>query len=159
MRDPLYLTRKAAERLRKELAEREAKRRELATAIGVAREHGDISENAEYDTAKDAQALNESRINQLHGKLTRVQIIEDLGLGDDRAYIGATVRVRDLDAGAERRITLLSAEEAEPDHDIISYQSPIGKGLLGREVGDEVEIETPGGTLRLEVLEITRELG
>jgi transcription elongation factor GreA len=157
--DPLYLTRKGAEKLRKELAERETRRRDISAAIGTAREHGDISENAEYDSAKDAQALNETRISQLHGKLTRVQIIEDLGLAADRAYIGATLRVRDTDTGAERTFTLLSAEEAEPDRDVISYQSPIGKGLLGHEIGDEVEIEIPSGILHFEVLDIRRELG
>lgn len=156
MRDPLYLTRACADRLRRDLAALEAARTGLSKAIGVAREHGDLSENAEYDTAREALELNELRSAQLRGKLAHVEIIEDLDLPDDRIYVGAAARVRNCDTGAERTITLLSAEESDPDKDIISYQSPVGKGLLGHAVGDIAEIETPGGVLRFEIVAITR---
>jgi len=156
MRDPLYLTRACADRLRRDLAALEAARTGLSKAIGVAREHGDLSENAEYDTARAALELNELRSAQLRAKLARVEIIEELNLPDDRIYVGATARVRDRDTGLERTITVLSAEESDPDHDVISYESPIGKGLLGHAVGECVEIETPGGAMRIEILKITR---
>jgi len=156
MRDPLYLTRAHADKLRKDLAALEAARTGLSKAIGVAREHGDLSENAEYDAAREAQEMNDLRIAQLRTKLARVEIIEDLNLPDDKIYIGAAAHVRNLDTGTERTIKLLSAEEADPDHDVISYQSPIGKGLLGREAGEHVEVDTPGGLIRFEILSIKR---
>jgi transcription elongation factor GreA len=155
----VYLTRAGADKLRKELDYlKTTRRRELSKEIGAAREHGDLRENAEYDAAKEAQALNETRIGELERKLSNVHIIEDMDLPDDRAYIGATVTVRDLDTDEESEYTLLSVEEADPDRNIISYTSPIGKGLLGHEIGDQVEIETPKRVFVFDVVDIRRDI-
>ena len=155
----VYLTRAGADKLRKELDYlKTTRRRELSKEIGAAREHGDLRENAEYDAAKEAQALNETRIGELERKLSNVHIIEDMDLPDDRAYIGATVTVRDLDTDEESEYTLLSVEEADPDRNIISYTSPIGKGLLGHEIGDQVAIETPKRVFVFDVVDIRRDI-
>ena len=131
-------------------------RMRIAKAIGEARAQGDISENAEYDAAKDAQAHNEARIADLEGTLSNVAFIEDMNIPSDKIFIGATVVLVDMDAGKEIRYTLVSPEEAEFGEDRISVFSPIGKGLLTHKAGDEVSIQVPAGLKRFKVLGIKR---
>ena len=153
----IYLTREGYEKLREELEFlKTVKRRELSKAVGEARSHGDISENAEYDAAKEAQALNEKRIAELEEKLSHARIIDDENIPKDEVLIGATVKLRDLDSGGELQYTLVSEIEADYGQGKISIASPVGKGLLGHKENETVEIKTPAGILRYKILKITR---
>ena len=133
------------------------KRHQISRAIGEARKHGDISENAEYDAAKDAQGLNEKRISELEEKLSRVRILDDEDIPKDEVLIGATVRLKDLDTEEELEYTLLSEEEADYAQGKISISSPVGKCLLNHKENDIVEIKIPAGILKYKVLKISRE--
>ncbi len=117
---------------------------------------GDLSENAEYDAAKDAQAHCEARIAELEGKLGNVRVIEDLSIPADKVYIGALVTVEDLEKKETKTHRLVSPEEAGLDEDNLSIFSPVGKGLMGHAAGEELEIEIPAGVLRCKILEIKR---
>ncbi len=153
----VYLTREGYERLRKELELlKTVRRRELSKEIGIARAHGDISENAEYDAAKDAQALNEARIAGLEKRLIQAQILDDTNIAKDRALIGATVKLKDLDSREEIQYTLLSELEADFSQGKISITSPLGKGLLGHKENEIVEIKIPAGIVKYRILKISR---
>ena len=153
----VYLTRVGYEKLRKELEYLQTiKRRELSAAIGKARDHGDISENAEYDAAKDEQAFNELRISKLEQNLNPVRIIEDENLATDEILIGATVELKNMDSGDEIEYTLVSEIEADYDQGKISVTSPVGKGLIGLKENEIVEIKVPVGILKYKVLKISR---
>jgi len=153
----VYLTREGYEKLRKELELlKTVRRRELSAEIGIARAHGDISENAEYDAAKDAQALNEARIAGLEKRLVQAQILDDTNIDKDKALIGATVKLKDLDSGEEIQYTLLSELEADFSQGKISITSPLGKGLLGHKENEIVEIKVPAGIVKYQILKISR---
>lgn len=153
-----FLTRKGYEKLTKKLENlKTVQRRKLSKAIGIARDHGDISENAEYDAAKEAQGLNEKKIAELEGKLAGARIIEHEDIAKDKAYIGATVHLKDLDTEEELQYTLVSAVEADFELGKISIASPIGKALLGQKEKATVEINVPAGTLRYKIVKITRD--
>ncbi len=155
--DYTYLTREGHEKLKEDLGHlKTVRRRELSKAIGKARDHGDISENAEYDAAKDAQALNEERIAELEGKLAHVRILEDENIPKDKVYIGAKVLLKDLDSQEEFEYALVSEVEADYEQGKISITSPVGKGLLGKKQGEDVEIEVPAGILKYKILQISR---
>ena len=154
---PVYLTREGYQRLVDQLESlKTTERQRIAKAIGEARAQGDISENAEYDAAKDAQGHNESRISEMEGNLSNVAFIEDMNIPSDKIFIGAKVRLTDLDTKKEVRYMLVSPEEAMFEKDRLSVFSPIGAGLLKHAVGDEVTITVPAGTKRFKVLEIKR---
>jgi transcription elongation factor GreA len=153
----LYLTKEGHKKLSEELEYlKTVKRRELSKAIGEARSHGDISENAEYDAAKEAQGLNEKRIAELEQKLSTARILDE-GISDEEVLIGATVTLKDVDTGEEVKYTLVCAEEADYEQGRISVSSPIGSGLLNHKVDDVVEIAIPAGTLKYQILNISRE--
>ncbi|MGA1795479.1 MAG: transcription elongation factor GreA [bacterium] len=153
-----YLTREGYKKLKDELEYlKGTKRREISAQIGEARAHGDISENAEYDAAKEAQAHVERKIAALEVKLARVKIIEDENLPDDKVYIGARVKLYDCQAESEVCYLLVSPEEADFKEGKISTTAPVGRALLGREVGDSVKVKAPNGIKEYEILEITRE--
>ena len=152
-----YLTPEGYEKLRKKLEDlRTTKRRKLAKAIGEARAHGDISENAEYDAAKDAQGMNEKKIAELEESLSNSQILDDTKIAKDEALIGATVKLKDLDSGEELEYMLVAELEADFAQNKISVTSPVGKGLLGHKVKETVEIQVPAGTLKYKILKISR---
>lgn len=152
-----YLTPDGYEKLRKELEYlKTTKRRELSKAIGAARAHGDISENAEYDAAKEAQGLNEKRIAEMENSLASAQIIDDSKMSKDEVLVGATVKLKDMDSGEELEYMLVSEEEADYAQNKISVTSPVGSGLLEHKKGDIVEIKVPAGTLKYKVIAITR---
>lgn len=152
-----YLTRDGYEKLRKELDYlKTVKRKELSRAIGEARSHGDISENAEYDYAKESQGLNEKKIFELEGRLAHAQIIDDENIPKDEVLIGATVRLKDLDTGEELEYTIVSEDEADYSQGKISLSSPVGSGLLNHKKGHAVEIHVPAGVLKYKILKITR---
>jgi len=132
------------------------KRRELSKDIGRAREHGDISENAEYDAAKEAQAFNEKKIAELEETLSNVQLLDDTNIPKDEALLGATVKLKDLTSGEELQYTLVSEPEADFSQGRISVTSPVGKSLLGHKKNQIVEIKVPAGILKYKILKISR---
>jgi len=152
-----YLSHQGYEKLRKNLEFlKTTKRRKLSKAIGKAREHGDISENAEYDAAKEEQGLNEKRIAELEAKLINAEILDDTNMPRDEALIGATVKMKDVDSGEELQYTLVSELEADYSQGKISVASPIGRGLLGHKKNEIVKIEVPAGILKYKILKISR---
>ena len=153
----LYLTRDGYEKLVKELENlKTVKRRALSKAVGEARAHGDISENAEYDAAKDAQGLNEKRIAELEEKLSQARIIENENMSCDEVLIGARVQLKDRDTDEILEYVLVSEAEADYNEGKISISSPVGKALLHHKVKEIVEIEVPAGMLKYEIIKISR---
>ena len=159
MANEVYLTREGFNKLQSQLEHLKVKERQkIAKAIGEARAQGDISENAEYDAAKDAQAHCESRIAELEAKLANVRIIEDQNIASDKVLIGALVSLKDVKSGEQMKYLMVSPEEASYEESKISIFSPIGKGLLGHKVGESVEIKVPAGILHYKILKIERPL-
>ena len=157
MAQEIYLTRAGYEKLCNDLETlKTTERRKISKAIAEARAQGDISENAEYDAAKDAQAHCEARIAELEGKLASVRIIENENIPDDKVFIGAKVTLRDLESKEQITYMMVSSEEANYEENKLSIFSPIGKGLMGHEVGKEIAIKVPAGTLRYKILKIER---
>ncbi|HOD12688.1 MAG TPA: transcription elongation factor GreA [Candidatus Omnitrophota bacterium] len=157
MAGEVYLTKEGYEKLQTELERlKTVERNKISRAIGEARLLGDISENAEYDAAKDAQAHCEARIAELEEKLSRVRIIDNEDIPKDKAFIGAFVTIVDVDSGSKDRYMLVSPEESDYESGKISIQSPIGKALLGRQVGEAIEINVPAGTLKYKITKIER---
>ena len=153
----IYLSRAGYEKLRQELEYlKNTKRREISKAIGEARAQGDLSENAEYDAAKEAQGYCEAHISELQGKLSDVRIIEDMDIPADKVYIGAIVSLKDLDSGEEIQYTLVSPEEADYETNKLSILSPVGKGLMGKAQGEEVDVQVPAGALKYKIEKIER---
>jgi transcription elongation factor GreA len=152
-----HLTPEGYEKLRKELEYlKNVKRKELSKAIGEARAHGDISENAEYDAAKDAQGLNEKKISELQHILATSQILDNENISRDEVLIGATVKLKDMKSGEDLEYTLVSEEEADYAEGKISVSSPVGSGLLNHKEKDVVEIKVPAGVLKYKILKISR---
>ena len=129
----------------------------LLAEIKRAMEMGDLSENAEYHAAKEAQGHLERKIGEVEDKLSRVHTVDADDIPTDKVYLFAKVQVRDLDRGEEIVYTISPPDEVDIDNDIISVKSPIGLGLLGKAVGDVAEIKVPVGTLRYEILKIYRD--
>lgn len=155
--EEIFLTQQGYEKMQGELEIlKTTKRRQIARSLEKARQMGDLSENAEYDAAKDAQAHLEKRISELEDKLSRARIIENENIPDDKVYVGAMVRLRDQDNDEELEYMMVSPPEADYEKNRISIASPIGKSLLGHQVGDIVEIQVPAGILTYKVLEIRR---
>ena len=156
-REPIYLSKEGRIKLEQELKRlKYTDRPNIVAEIKRTREMGDLSENAEYHAAKEAQEHLERKIGELEDKLSRVRTVDTSEIPDDKAYLFARVTVKDLDRGEEIVYTLSPPDEADVDNDIISVKSPIGAGLLGKAVGDKVEIKIPVGVLRYEVLSITK---
>ncbi|GIV59589.1 transcription elongation factor GreA [Rhodocaloribacter litoris] len=155
--DTVYLTPEGLQKLKDELQFLRTKERaRIARAIAEARGQGDLSENAEYDAAKEAQGHLEARIAKLEETISNARVVDEQTIDTTRAYILSKVRVKNLKTGTEQTYTLTSAQEADLSQNKISVSSPIGKGLLGRTVGEVVEIKVPAGKVQLEIVEITR---
>ena len=151
-----YLTPEGHARLKAELNEMKTTgRQEAAAAIAEARDKGDLSENAEYDAAKDAQGMLEARINELEKALANARVLDKSELTTDKVVVLSTVRLNNRKTGKEVTYQLVSSSEASFKERKISVDSPIGEGLLGKKVGEVAEINTPGGLMQLEVLEIS----
>jgi transcription elongation factor GreA len=149
-----YLTVEGEERLRAELAELKGpQREELAKRLRSAIQMGDLSENADYIKAKEDQGFLEGRIQELQYILNHATIIEENGTGYENVEVGATVTVQEEDFPPEVYF-LVGSREADPANGRISNESPIGKALLGNKVGDTVTVNTPGGGLKLKIIEI-----
>jgi len=153
----IYLTREGYEKLREEFeCLKNVKRKEIAEALEHARSLGDLRENAEYEAAKEAQALNEKRVAELQDKLRRARIIEDEAISKDEARIGAKVGLKNLQSGEELEYTLVSEMEADFSRGRISVNSPVGQGLLGHKENEIVKIKIPAGILEYKILKISR---
>lgn len=154
---PVYLTPEGMQKLKDEVHHlRTAERARIADAIAEARAQGDLSENAEYDAAKEAQGHLEARIAKLEATISNARIVDESQVDSSKAYILSTVRVKNLKTGGEQAFTLVSPQEADLAQQKISVSSPIGKGLLGTAVGDVIEIQVPAGKVKFEVLDISR---
>lgn len=152
------LTREGFEKLAEELNFlKTKKRREVANQLEFARSLGDLRENAEYETAKEAKHQLEIRIATLEAKLGNAQIIDPKDLPEGKALLGSTVELKNLGTGQTVKYTLVAQDEADLNKGKISITSPIGKGLLGKEVKDVAEIQIPAGKIKFEILKITRE--
>jgi transcription elongation factor GreA len=142
-------------KLREELLRLErVERGEVVKAIETAREHGDLKENAEYHAAKDRQGHIEGRIIELKDKLARAEVIDCSRVNTERVIFGAIVKLLDMDTDEEITYQLLGPEEADVKNGSISVLSPLGKSMIGKEIGDEVLAKTPGGTREFEVIDI-----
>jgi transcription elongation factor GreA len=128
---------------------------ELPKEILKARAHGDLSENAEYHAAKDRQGFVNARLNQLKKRLAEMSMVDFSKIPRDKVGLGSTVVVLDTKRDEELTYNLVTSEEADPANGNISTTSPIGRALLGREVGDEVRVQSPGGVKELEILKLT----
>ncbi len=149
------MSRTGHQKLRDELVRLERKDRiEVVKAIEVARGHGDLKENAEYHAAKERQGLIEGRILELKDKLSRAEVIDCTKVSSERVVFGTVVSLLDLDTDEEITYQLLGPEESDVKNGSISVLSPLGKSLIGKEVGDEVLAQTPGGKREFEVMDI-----
>ncbi len=153
----IYLTREKYEELQKELRELKTKgRTEVARKIAEARAHGDISENSEYETAKQEQELLELKIQKLEETLAKARIIDVKNTPTDKVYLYSKVKVLNLNTNQVVEYTIVSSQEANSAEKKISLQSPIGKSLLGKQVGEIVEVKVPAGIVKYKILEITK---
>lgn len=157
MSDIVYLTAERARELEEELRYLKLHgRKEIAQKIADARSHGDLSENAEYDAAKQEQELHELKISNLQKTLAKAQIIKPEELPNDKVYILSKVKIKNITKNEEMEVILVSPQEADFEKNKMSVSSPIGKALLGKVVGDVVEITVPAGKLIYEILDISR---
>ena len=130
------------------------KRKEVVERIKIARSHGDLSENSEYDSAKEDQGFLEGKISSLESMIRNAVIITADELNTDEVRLGTTVSFKELPDGDEETYTIVGSAEANPIEGLISNDSPIAKGLIGRSKGDEVRINTPGGEMTVTILDI-----
>lgn len=152
---PIHMSEEGYEKLKQELHKLKYTDRPAVVAeIKRARELGDLSENAEYHAAKEAQSHLERQISETEFKLSRALVVKRDEVAKDKAYLFARVTVVDVDDDEEEIYTLVSAEESNPDKNHISIKSPIGKGLLGKAVGDICEIKVPAGILKYKITKI-----
>lgn len=152
-----YLSREGFEKLEAELKDLKTRgRKEIANEIAEARSKGDLSENAEYDAAKEAQGMLEKRISELENALANARILDEKDINTDKAYLLSTVTIYNYRVEREVKYTLVSKDEANFKENKISVDSPIGQAILGSEVGETVEVEVPAGKLKLEIKKIER---
>ena len=156
MENEIYLTKEGYKALQEKLDYlKSVKRDEVSKKIGVAREFGDLSENAEYDAAKEAQGLLEMKIAQLKDTLANARILDESMVSADSVQILSKVRVKDQKSGREMNYMLVSENEANIREGKLAVTTPIAKALMGKKVGDVAEAKVPAGTLMLEILEIS----
>lgn len=149
------MTKECYEKLREELAYlKKVERTKNIRDIEEARAHGDLSENAEYHAAKERQSFIEGKINDIQDKLSRGEIIDTSKLSAETVVFGATVVLKNTESNEEKKYTLLGPEESDLKNGKISTQSPVGKALLGRRIGDIVTVKAPANTIEYEILEI-----
>ena len=155
MANQTYLSPEGIEEIRKELQELKTKKRqEIARRLQEAKELGDLSENAEYFEAKEAQSLNESRIGELEELLKNAVVIQAPS-EEDIVRIGSTIEVKSNTNGVER-FNIVGSAEAKPQEGKISNESPLGRSFLNQKIGDEVEVKTPGGTMKYKITKIEK---
>lgn len=151
----VYLSRERVRELEKELSELKTNgRKGMAERIAEARSHGDLSENAEYDAAKEEQGLLELKISKLENLLSRAQLIDLTNMPKDQAHILSTLTVKNLNNKKTFKYTLVSPEEADLEKGKIAISSPVGQSLMGTKIGSVVEAKVPAGVIKFEVLSI-----
>ena len=152
------LTRKGEQQLKDELNElKSVRRHEVAEKIKVALSFGDLSENSEYDEAKNEQGMIESRIAEIEQTLAHAQVIDDEDISTETVGIGTTVKVLDMDMDEEMEFKMVGTKEADIDSGKMSDESPIGSAIMNHAVGEEVEVETPSGSVKMKILEIRKD--
>lgn len=157
MAKTLHYTKEGLEKLHEELKELETvKRPEISKQIAEARDKGDLSENAEYDAAKEAQGLLEMEIAKLQEIVRNARIIDESQLDNSKVYLLCKVKIKNLNNNQEMEYTIVPEKEADVKNRKLSVDSPIAKGLLGKEVGDKVDIQVPAGKIPFEIIEISR---
>ena len=150
------MTKEGYEKLKSDLEKlKSEERQKVAKQIAEAREKGDLSENAEYDAAKEAQGLLELKINQMEAVLASARVVNEADLDTSKVVILSTVKIKNLKTKKAMAYTLVSESEADLKAKKISINSPIGQGLLGKEIGDVVDITTPGGVIKFEIMDIS----
>ncbi len=158
MSEGTFLTREGCDKLKEELKIlKTVKRKEIAAELEKARQLGDLSENAEYDSAKQSQAINEKRIRELEEKILTARILDNENISSDKAYIGAKLKLVDIDSKEEIDYMLVTEDEADYEKGKISISSPVGRALLGCKIGNIVNIKVPAGVLKYKILDISRE--
>ncbi len=157
MAKPILLTDEGLKKLESELEElKTIKRKEISEKIKVALSFGDLSENSEYDEAKNEQAIIESRIATIEAMLKNVKLLDEEEISTETVNVGSKVKVKDLEFDEELDYTIVGSTEADPEKGKISDESPIGKALLGHKAGDVVEVEAPAGIIKFEILAISK---
>ena len=153
-----YYTEEGLQKLKDELQDLKTRgRADMSKQIAEARDKGDLSENAEYDAAKEAQGMLEMRISKLEEVVANARIIDESQLDTSKVLVHSNVKIKNQSTGAQMQYKLVAQSEADLKSGKISVDSPIGKGLLGKKVGETAEISVPNGTMKFEVLEITRD--
>lgn len=156
MAETIYFTKEGLEKLKGELDHLiKVERARISNEIAIARDKGDLSENAEYDAAKEAQGMLELKISKLQEAIGNARIIDKTKVDTSKVTILSRVKIRNLKMNKEFTYELVSENEADLKKMKISVKSPIGNALLGKEVGDQVEVKTPGGTMMLEIMDIS----
>jgi transcription elongation factor GreA len=141
--------------LRTELTKLKGMRPEIARAIEVARGHGDLSENGDYDAAKEKSGMTEAKIRDLETRLAMAEIIDPRKFGEmSRVVFGVSVKIEDVDSGEQRVLSIYGAEESDVERGWISFEAPLGKALIGKEIGDVAKVPLPGGAREYEIVEI-----
>jgi transcription elongation factor GreA len=154
MTEKVPMTPAGAVKLREELARLKEERPKISREIGIAREHGDLKENAEYHAAKERQGLVEARLKEIEDRLARAEVIDPTKLSGDRVRFGATVTLTNLDSEEQSTYQIVGADEADINHGLISISAPLARALIGKSIGDEVVVQLPAGTRRYEIGDI-----
>ena len=152
-----YYTEEGLNKLKEELHQmKTVQRPAISEQIAEARDKGDLSENAEYDAAKEAQGLLEMKISKLEAIIANARLIDETNIDTSKVLILSKVKIRNVANGMEMEYTLVAENEADIKQRKISIDSPIGKGLLGKKVGDFADVQTPGGVVQFEIIDISR---
>ena len=152
-----YYTKEGLENLKQEIKHLETvERPKISQQIGEARDKGDLSENAEYDAAKEAQGMLEARIAKLKNTFANARLIDDSEIDNSKVFILSTVKIKNIKNNMQLSYTLVAENEADIKSGKISVDSPIGKGLLGKKVGQVADINTPAGIMKFEIISINR---
>jgi len=155
MPERVPMTPRGAAKIKEELARLKAERPKISREIGVARDHGDISENAEYHAAKERQGMVEAQIKDLEDKLSRSEVIDPTKLSGSRVRFGATVSLSNVETSEASTYQIVGADEASIEDGTISVSAPLARALIGKEVGDEVAVTLPGGRRTYEITDVT----
>ncbi len=153
--DKFQITKQGYEKLKAEIENlKNVERPNIIKQIAAARELGDLRENAEYHSAKDRQGFIEAQIADLEEKFSRVEVVDIQSQSSDRILFGATVELEDLDSGKKTKYKIVSEFEADIDEGLISSSSPVARTVIGKKVGEDVEVKTPGGIVNYEIISI-----
>lgn len=153
--DRIPITTEGYNRLKKELEKlKTVDRKEVVAAIEEARSHGDLSENAEYDAAKEKQGMIEARIGELEGKMGRFQVIDTSALSGEKVVFGATVIIENIETEEKKTYKIVGPDEANISNGTISIMSPLARALVNKKTGDEALVVAPGGEIEYEIIEV-----